>query len=116
MALLDELKELHVDVEQALSSLGGNSPLYEKLIFKLSAMIRDYEDTDGFEDNDYQEIMEKAHALKGATGNLAVTPLYNGYSDIVRLLREERPKQAKEVIRTMLPVQEEIIRCIEKYR
>ncbi len=79
-------------------------------------MIRDYEVTDGFEDNDYQEIMEKAHALKGATGNLAVTPLYNGYSDIVRLLREERPKQAKEVIRTMLPVQEEIIRCIEKYR
>lgn len=116
MALLDELKELHVDVDKALNSLGGKSSLYEKLIFKLSLMIKDYGITDDFEDNDYQEITEKAHALKGATGNLAVTPLYDGYSDVVRLLREDRPEQAKEVIRAMLPVQEEIIRCIEKYR
>lgn len=116
MALLDELKELHVDVDKALNSLGGKSALYEKLVFKLSAMIKDYEITADFEDNDYREVMEKAHALKGTTGNLAVTPLYDSYSDIVRLLREDRPEQAKEVIRTMLPVQEEIIRCIEKYR
>lgn len=59
--------------------------------------------------------IEVAHAIKGASGNLAVTPVYESYSELVRLLREQQPEEAKKVLEKALPVQNAIIDCIERY-
>lgn len=68
-----------------------------------------------FDCNDYGEVIELAHAIKGATGNLSLTPLFQAYDEIVALLRADQPQQAKEVLQQILPVQEKIVACIEKY-
>ena len=54
--------------------------------------------------------------LKGITGNLAITPLFNGYTESLGLLRDNRAKEAKAVFARILPVQKDIIACINQNR
>ncbi len=115
MNLIQELKNLGVNTDEGLSRMGGNSSLYERMLVKLKDMIKNSPVQMDFDCNDYSDIVESAHAIKGAAGNLAVTPIYESYTELVKLLREQKPEEAKEVLGKVLPVQNEIIDCIEKY-
>lgn len=115
MDFLDELKELGVDVDKALKSLAGKAALYEKLVKKFPGTAKEYYVSPDFGDSETDDAIEKTHALKGVAGNLSITPLYNGYSDIVQLLREGKPEQAREALKKLIPVQEDIIKCIENH-
>jgi len=115
MNLLDELKKNGVNIDEGLERMMGNSGLYQKLLIKLSKMIKESSISPDFDENNYSDIIEKVHTIKGAVGNLAVTPLYKAYSEMLVLLREGKPKHAKIVLKEVLPVQDKIISCIEKY-
>ena len=115
MSLLDEMKELGVNVDEGLKRFMGNSALYEKMFGSFVKMINKSLVDPDFDANDYQDVIEKTHAIKGATGNLSITPLYEAYSKIVSLLREDKPEEAREVLKNILPVQAEIVSRIEKH-
>lgn len=115
MGVLEELKAFGVDVDEALERLGGNESLYKRLLGSLVGTLRDYYVGADFDGNDYAETTERAHAIKGTAGNLSITPLYEAYTKIVELLRAGQPEQAREILTGVLPVQGEIIACIEKY-
>ncbi len=114
MNLMQELKDLGVDTDGGLERMGDNSSLYERMLVKLKDLIKDSPVQMDFDCNDYSDVMEAAHAIKGASGNLSVTPLYEFYSEFVELLRAQQPEQAKKVLEKALPVQNAIIECIEK--
>lgn len=114
MSMLDELKELGVNVEDALQRFMNNSALYEKMLGKLVNNVKDIEVLPSLEAGDNGAACDAAHTLKGVMGNLSITPLYKGYTQIVNLLREDNPEEAKKVLLETLPVQKEIIACIEK--
>lgn len=116
MSKIDELKTFGVNIDEALQRFMGNSALYEKMLNKLSDAVRDVQVLPCFEESDYVKALENAHTLKGVTGNLSVTPLYNGYTEIVNELRADNPEKAREILDSILPVQEQIIACIEKYK
>jgi len=113
--LIQELKGLGVNTEEGLQRLGGNSSLYEKMLVKLKDMIKASPVRVDFDCNDYSDIAEAAHAIKGASGNLAVTPVYDFYSEFVELLRNQQPEEARKLLEKALPVQNAIIDCIERY-
>lgn len=115
MTLLEELKTLGVDIEEGMQRLLGNAGLYEKMLGKFVKMMEDLSIRPDFDSHNYDEIIEKAHTIKGTSGNLSITPVYEAYSEIVRLLREGQPEQAKEILAEVLPVQDEIVKCIEKH-
>ncbi len=115
MDLMQELKSLGANPDEGVQRMGGNSSLYERMLVKLKDMIKDSPVRTDFDNNDYEDIIEVAHAIKGAAGNLAVTPLYESYSEFVRLLREKQPEQAKAVLEKAIPVQDAILDCIEKH-
>lgn len=113
MDLFEELKKLGVDIDGGVARLGGNEGLYRKLLGSfVKAINQYYVDTD-FDGTEYSDIIEKTHAIKGAAGNLSITPVYEAYSKIVDLLRTGQPEQAREILVDVLPVQENIIKCIE---
>lgn len=112
MSLLEELRELGVDVDGALKRLNNNAALYERLLGKLAQSMDSYYVSPDFDGQDYADVIERAHAMKGTTGNLSITPLYEAYSEIVRLLRAEQPEEAREKLKNTLPVQEKIMSCI----
>ncbi len=115
MSLFDELKMYGVDVDDGIDRMMGNAGLYQKLLFKFLEMLREFLNEFSFDSNDNNDMIEKVHKIKGAAGNLSVMPLYKAYSEMLSLLREGKPEQAKEVYKDILSVQDKIIACIEKY-
>lgn len=115
MNLLEELKDMGVNVDEGVDRLVGNVSLYERMLIKFFELMNSSLVTPDFDSNDYAEIIEKAHAIKGSAGNLSITPLYEAYTEIVSLLRANQPEQAKVVLERIQPVQEDILNCIKKY-
>lgn len=113
MDLINELSELGVNTNEALKRFMNNSSLYIKMLGKLSATINDLEVMKYIEAGDLDKAVENAHTLKGVTGNLSLTPLYDAYTDIVALLREGNSEKAKSILKDILPIQDKII-CIIK--
>lgn len=113
--MLEELKALGVHTEEGLARMNGNASLYERMLIKLMDMLKNSSVRPDFDSNDYVDIIEAAHAIKGASGNLSVTPVYEAYSEIVRLLRAGQPEQARAVLKQVIPVQTQILNSIEKY-
>ncbi len=116
MELLEELRKFGVDIDEGLARMMGKTALYEKMLHKFSDRMEHSAVMDNFEKEDSEELIKETHTIKGMTGNLSLTPLYNAYSEIVRLLREDEPGQARKVFEEILPVQNDILSCIEKYK
>ena len=117
MSLLEELATLGVNTEEGTKRLMGNVSLYERMMGTFHKMMTNTTiEAEEFDCGDCTELIEKTHAIKGASGNLSITPVYDAYSEIVKLLREEEPGKAQEVFENILPVQQQIIACIEKYK
>ncbi len=115
MSLLEELKDLGVNIDEAVERFMGNQSLYEKMLKKFPDMLNKASINPDFDCNDYTEVIEKTHAVKGAAGNLSLTPIYEAYTKIVDLLRNGQPEQAQIILKEIQPVQAQIIACIEKY-
>lgn len=115
MSLFEELKELGVNIEEGMDRMMGNAALYERMLGSFVKVMKASEITPDFDEEDYADIIEKAHTLKGTSGNLSLTPIYEAYSEILALLRGGQPGQAKEVLTKVLPVQKEILQCIERH-
>lgn len=116
MSLLEELRALDVDVDGGLKRISGNEKLYIKLLGSFTKSIDTYKVDADFDGNEYNDIIEKAHALKGVSGNLSITPVYEAYTKVVDLLRAGKPEEARPILKEVLPIQEKIIACIEKYK
>ena len=116
MGMLDELRDLGVDVDKALKLLGGKTALYERLLFKFVNLVQKTDIRTDFDSNDYKSVMEATHTLKGSAGNLSITPLFKAYADSMQLFRDGKPEEAREVLIKVIPIRDEILACIEKYR
>lgn len=115
MGLLEELSGLGVDVDGGIKRLNGNQSLYERMMYKFLDMMKKSVVSPDFDSNSYMDVIEVAHALKGAAGNLSVTPIYEAYGQVVDLLRNEKPEEARKVLQDIQPKQAEILECIEKH-
>ncbi len=116
MDLFEDLKVLGVNVDEGVRRLNGNAALYKRLLDSFVDTLEKYYIAPDFDGNNYTEITEKAHAVKGMAGNLSVDPLYKSYTQIVELLRADRPEDARKVLEETLPVQNEIVSCIKKHK
>lgn len=116
MSYFEELKELGVDVEEGLERVMEDEPLYETMlgmyIDKVNSNPVAMED---FEADDLDTLISRVHILKGLTGNLAMTPLFAGYLQMLDLLRTGRPREAAREYERILPIQEEIVNCIKRH-
>ncbi len=114
MELRQELKDLGVDTDAGVKRMAGNAALYEKMLVSLKDLIKKSLARMDFDGDDYEDAIEAAHTIKGASGNLAVAPIYEAYTEIVAKLRAQQPEEAKKVFEKILPVQTAIVDCIEK--
>ncbi len=115
MSLFEDLKSLGVNVDEGLKRINGNEKLYTRLLGSYVKSIDANYITPDFDEADCTPAIEKTHAIKGTSGNLSITPVYEAYSQIVDLLRKGNPAEAKVLIEKILPVQNEIVECIKKH-
>ena len=117
MAMLEELRDLGVEVDEGLERVMGDDSLYEMMLGMFLDSIRDNPVAIGdFDGNDLDTLIKRIHVLKGITGNLAITPLFDGYTESLTLLRGNQPKEAKAVFARIEPVQADIVACINRNR
>lgn len=117
MSLLEELTALGADTEEALDRIMGDTELYEMMLGMFVDNVREADiSLDEFGGGNLDGLIRKIHALKGTTGNLALTPLFEGYNRSLELLRAGQPAQAKAEFERMLPVQTKILDCINRHK
>lgn len=115
MDLFEELRALGVDIDDGLKRISGNETLYKRLLGSFVKTIKEQYVQPDFDSVEYTETTQKAHTIKGVAGNMSITPVYKSYTEIVDLLRAGKPEEARKILVKILPVQEEIINCIEKH-
>lgn len=116
MSLFEDLKALGVDVDEGLERVMDDEPLYEMMLGMFIDTVNNNSiEMADFDADSLDELIGRVHALKGLTGNLAMTPLFKGYLQMLDLLRNDRPKEARGEYERILSIQVEIMDCIKRY-
>jgi len=117
MNLIDELKGLGASVDEALDRVMGDEDLYVMMLgMFLSSVAENPISSEDFDAGDLDGLIKRVHTLKGVTGNLGLTPLFNSYTESLGLLRAGDGKAAKAVYDKLLPVQTAVIDCIQRHQ
>ncbi len=116
MSYFEELKDLGVNVEEGLERVMGDESLYETMLGMYIERVNSNPIAmEDFHAENLDELIGKVHILKGLTGNLAMTPLFAGYLQVLDLLRTDRPKEAAREYERILPSQTAIMDCIKRH-
>lgn len=115
MELMEELERLGTDIDDINERYMGSLELYVGVLKKFMVSLEEFEVMPHFESGDTEGALHCAHAIKGMTGNLSLTPLYDGYSEVTALLRAGESEKALSRLKELLPVQEKFVECINKY-
>lgn len=115
MNLMEKLKDLGVNVDEGLDRVMGDSSLYEMMLGMFVDSVRDNPiSASDYDGANLDDLIKRVHTLKGMTGNLALTPLFNGYNQALVLLRAGKPAEARAEFERLLPVQVKILDCINQ--
>ena len=98
--------------EEALSRM-MNDFLIEKLVSKFISNNQYADLIAAYEANNYQAVFNNAHALKGVTGNLALTSLYEISSIICEATRNNPNPNIDKEINTLKETYSLIVNCYQ---
>lgn len=87
MITIESLNAFGANTEEGLARCMGNEALYLKLVGVMLADKNFDKLRSAIEAENLDEAFEAAHALKGALGNLALTPLYEKAASLTEFLR-----------------------------
>lgn len=116
MSLFEELKDLGVNVDEGLERVMEDEELYEMTLGMFVDSVKSNPvRLEDFDAGDLDVLVKQIHMLKGLTGNLAITPLFTRYTQVLEFLRDGQLEAAKEGFERILPTQTAIIDCIKHY-
>ena len=102
MSTIEALKQYGANVDEGLSRCMGNEALYLKLV----ALIPSEQSFEGLKESlsagDLDTAFEKAHALKGVTTNLSLTPLSEPIIRITEMLRAREDTDYTELLNEII--------------
>ena len=98
MITIDGLRDFGADVDEGLARCINNEAFYLKMVNKAIGDPTVEELFDSIAKKDLETAFEKAHALKGVWGNLALKPLYDAVAKMVELLRIRKDADYSEYI------------------
>ncbi len=84
---IDELKTYGADIAEGLRRCLNNENFYFRLVKMVPGDANFQKLYDAVDKGDLDAAFEAAHALKGSTGNLSLTPIFEPISEITELLR-----------------------------
>lgn len=102
MLTTEKLKTFGADVGTALPRCGNNEALYLRLVGMCADELRQDALGEALKSGDLDRAFETAHKLKGAVGNLALTPVYDPISELTELLRAKTPGDYEALYRQIV--------------
>lgn len=117
MSFMEELKGLGANVDEGLDRILGDQELYNMMLGMFQDSVNEAAITlEDFDGGDLDGLIKRIHSLKGITGNLALTPLFNGYTEILGQLRAGQAAGGKAGYEKLLPAQTAILECIQRHQ
>ena len=110
--MIDKLKRLGADIDDAMRRFQGNEALYKRLLIKFPEQVVNLNASVYFENEDYDKALENVHTLKGLAANLSLANLYEAYSEVVDLLRTERYIEAEQRYFALLALEKQYNKVI----
>ena len=89
------LHEAGVDTDGALRRFANNAALYEKFMYKFLQDENFGQIGPALEAGRFDDALTAAHTLKGVSGNLGMTRLYEACSETVALIRAGSTQEAR---------------------
>ena len=102
MVTTDQLKAYGADVNEGMARCVGNEALYLRLVASVPKEKSFDRLKESIASGNLDTAFESAHALKGVTGNLSLTPLYNPLVRITELLRAKTAMDYTEILDEIL--------------
>ena len=100
--LTERLRAFGADMDGALARFAGDEALYAEC-FEMLLEDPSFASLDRLlKSGDFPEALCAAHALKGGTGNLGLTALYQAICSLVESLREAEHSDLEERYQTLL--------------
>lgn len=113
MLSIETLKAYGANTEEGLKRCMNMEPFYLRIV----GMVKDDGNFDRLKQamaaGDAKEAFEAAHALKGATGNAALTPIFQPVSALTELLRGQSAMPAGGECQRLT---DEIMKQLEKLK
>ncbi len=109
MLTIEKLRAFGANVDEGLQRCVNNETFYLKLVEKA---IRDpaFDNLrEAAEKGDFERGFEIAHALKGVTANLALTPLCVPIGEITELFRHRTKTDYLSPVKTIIAKRDELI-------
>ncbi|MCM1336049.1 MAG: hypothetical protein NC084_06485 [Bacteroides sp.] len=111
--LLEKLAALGSDIEDGMTRFMSNEALYVRCLKKFPPQAEKCTLHDDLARGDFDAAVQSAHAMKGVTGNLSLTPLFTRYAEIVDRIRAgEKDDRLIEIEKEIASLQEEICAVI----
>ena len=102
MITIDALRQYGANVDEGMERCMKNEALYLKLVATIPKEVKFNELKEGLDTGDLEAAFLAAHALKGVTGNLSLTPLFDPLSKITELLRAREAVDYTELLNEIL--------------
>jgi len=110
---IDELKAYGADVAEGLQRCMNNESFYFRLVKMIPGDPNFRKLYDAVAGEDFGAAFEAAHALKGSTGNLSLTPIFAPVSEITELLRARTQTDYTALITEIRKASDELARICE---
>ena len=115
--MIEELKSMGVNVDEALDRVMGDTDLYGMMLgMFLSSLAENPVEPGDFDGGNLDDVIRRVHTLKGVTGNLGITPLFNGYNEMLGQLRGGQAREAKATFERIQPIQTKVVECIKRHQ
>ena len=108
MLTIEKLAEYGADVKAGLNLCMNSEDFYLRMVSMIVAEQSFADLKKAIEENDLDAAFQAAHALKGVTGNLSLTPLYNKVAEITELLRAKTQMDYSELLKAILSEKEKL--------
>ncbi len=105
---LEALRRFGANVEDGLNTCVNNEEFYLKMVRKAVADASFDRLEKAVEGKDLDEAFEAAHALKGALGNLAITPILEPVVEMTEHLRGREDMDYGPYLKTILDKKKEL--------
>ena len=115
MGLCEDVAALGANTAEALARLCDDRELYEELLGEILEDFKTYEVKPALEAGDVATATINAHSLKGVTGNLGLTPLYEQYTKMNDMLKAGQVDEAEALLEVTLVTQAKFVEAISQY-
>ena len=111
---INDLKTYGANTEEGLKRCMNNESFYLQLVKRIPGDANFPKLYDAVDKGDLDNAFEAAHALKGSTGNLSLTPIFAPISEITDLLRTRTQTDYTVLINKIRDARDELARICEE--